>query len=530
MTESGTGKTVVVVGGGISGLSAAWELSSRAEAGTRIVVLESTDRLGGLLRSESIGGRQIDVAADAFLARRPEAIDLCGELGISEELVSPSSSHASVWSRGAVRRLPEGLVLGVPTRIGPLARSGIVSMAGVARAALDLVMPARQERSSPPPDESIGEIVTRRLGRQVSDLITGPLVGGINAGRVDDLSAEAVFPALIDASRRGGSLMRAVRRASGPDPSTASQSASTQGARSESAGSRADMPVFLAPRAGMASLPGVLSEALRGRGVELLTSQPVESLELTSGEVTSGGRASGGGTGGDTGAHWTLTTPTQQLQADGVVIAVPARTASILLGEIDGALATLVGGVTTSSVVLVTLELDQESLIRPLEGNGFLVPAGRGLVTACTFPSSKWPHLAREGEVLVRASAGRAGDERVVSMPDEEIVSEVLGELERMLSHVGRLDAFEGLAGFGALGEPRQVVVTRYPQAFPQYLVGHAGRVAAIEKAAAALPALALAGASYRGIGVPACIASGRRAARLVADAVGSAGGASDPA
>jgi oxygen-dependent protoporphyrinogen oxidase len=266
----------------------------------------------------------------------------------------------------------------------------------------------------------------------------------------------------------------------------------------------------------MASLPEVLAQALRGRGVELLTSQPVVSLEANGENPSSHSDSRIEG-------HWTITTPTQKLHADGVVIAVPARVASSLLGDVDEELAGLLGGVTTSSVVLLTFELDPEALLRPLEGNGFLVPAGRGLVTACTFLSTKWPHLAREGEVLVRASAGRTGDERAISMRDEEIVSEVLGELERMLGHVGRFDAFEGLGGFGALGEPRQVVVARYPEAFPQYLVGHLDRVAAMEDAAASLPALALAGASYRGIGVPACVASGRRAARLVAGAFGSA-------
>lgn len=485
--------TVVVVGGGISGLSAAWELASCSAPGTRIVVLEASDRVGGLLQSESIGGRQVDVGADAFLARRPEAIELCRELEISSELVSPASSNASVWSRGAIRRLPEGLVLGVPTRIGPLSRSSVVSAFGAARAALDLVMPARRERGPSPPDRSVGEIVSKRLGDQVSDHLTGPLVGGINAGNADELSAEAVFPSLIEAARQGGSLMRALRRA----PS--------------GAGPHGEKPVFLTPRAGMASLPEALAAALRRRGVEILTSQPVETLQVS---------GAGGGTATEASAkRWTLSTPTQTLQADGIVMATPARIASNLLGDVHEELARLLGGVTTASVVLVTFVLDPVSLIRPLEGNGFLVPAGRGLVTACTYLSSKWPHLAREDEVLVRASAGRAGDDRAISMHDEEIVSEVLGELERMLGHVGRFDVFEGLAGFGALGKPRQVVVTRYPEAFPQYLLGHLDRVAAMEHAAASLPGVALAGASYRGIGIPACVESGRRAARLVAEA-----------
>jgi protoporphyrinogen/coproporphyrinogen III oxidase len=491
-----SGTTVVVVGGGVSGLSAAWELTTSAPPGTRIVVLEATERLGGLLRSATVGGRLIDVGADAFLARRPEAIELCAELEISGELVAPATSNASVWARGALRRLPDGLVLGVPTRIGALAGSGIVSPVGAARAALDLFTPARRESASPAPDRSVGEIVTKRLGKKVCDLVTGPLVGGISAGRVDELSAESVFPALIEARRRGGSLLRALRKSSGPPAGTP--------AATSTAGANGEAPVFLAPRAGMASLPDVLASALRARGVEVLTSQAVEGLEL------------------DSGKGWSITTTTHTVDADGVVLAVPSGIAGKLLAEIDEGLAELLAGVKWSSVVLVTLQLDSESLIRPLEGSGFLVPAvGQGLVTACTFLSTKWPHLAREGEALVRASAGRYGNERATALGDEELVAEVLGELERMLGHVGRMDAFGGIAGFGSLGQPREVVVTRYPDSFPQYLVGHLDRVAAMEAAAASLPGLALAGASYRGIGVPACVASGRKAARQVAASIG---------
>ena len=216
---TGGGATVAVIGGGISGLAAAWELScsscsSSAQPGTRIVVLEASPRLGGHLRSGTVGDRVVDLGADAFLARRPEAVQLCEELAIEGTLVAPGSSKASVWAKGALRTLPEGLVLGVPTRMGPLVRSGIISPLGLARAGLDVILPHRPDASSPSQpmqDRSVGDLVRSRLGGEVNELLAGPLVGGINAGLVDDLSAQTVFPALLEASRKGGSLMRALR-------------------------------------------------------------------------------------------------------------------------------------------------------------------------------------------------------------------------------------------------------------------------------------------------------------------------------
>jgi oxygen-dependent protoporphyrinogen oxidase len=187
---------------------------------------------------------------------------------------------------------------------------------------------------------------------------------------------------------------------------------------------------------------------------------------------------------------------------------------------VDAELAALIGSVKSASVVLVTLQLDAGAVSKPLAGTGFLVPAtSGGLVTACTFLSTKWPHLAREGEVLIRASAGRAGDDRASCMEDGQLVEAVLGELDHMIGHL-----------IGPLGQPRQVVVTRFEDSFPQYVVGHVAKVSAIEAAAARLPALAVAGSAYHGIGVPACVGSGRRAARHVLGALsmsGSSGGAS---
>ena len=474
------GTTVAVVGGGIAGLSAAWELASAAP-GTRIVVLESEDRLGGKLHTGHIGGRAVDLGPDAFLARRPEAVALCGELGLDDELVSPGSRSAYVWARGRLRRLPAGLALGVPTRLGPLARSGILSPLGVGRAGLD-VLGWRSPRGAARHDTSdrpVADITRRRLGREVTARLVDPLIGGIHAGDTTHTSAAAVFPALLDAAAHGGSLMRALR-----PPSSSAPSAST-----DPDGPGADPPVFFTVRGGLSRLVDTLAAALGTRGVEIRLQSPVDRLELrTLGD-------------GDRGAkRWTLHTALGTVEADGVVIATPATSATALLAPVDSVVAGLLGAIDYADVTLVTLQLPASGVSRPLDGTGFLVPTSADcLITACTWLTSKWPDLQRPGDILLRASTGRFGDDRVRLMSDHEIVARVLGDLGPMM---------------GLRSEPTEVVVTRWPAAFPQYAPGHLQRVASIEHAVARLPGLALAGAAYRGVGIPACIASGRQAAR----------------
>jgi oxygen-dependent protoporphyrinogen oxidase len=486
MTAAGTdgdgagrtpGTTVAVVGGGMAGLSAAWEIASTAP-GIHVIVLESGDRLGGKVHTGSIGGRAVDLGPDAFLARRPEAVALCRELGIDDELVSPGSRTAFVWARRKLRRLPAGLALGVPTRLGPLARSGIVSPFGVGRAAVDLL-----GRGAPPAtvgpgavaDRTVADITRRRLGREVTARLVDPLIGGIHAGDTTQMSAAAVFPVLLDAAQRGGSLMRTLR------PTTA------VGHGAPGAG---EAPVFYTVRGGLSRLVDTVAEALRRRGVDVRLQTSVDRIAPRP-----------PGDGNET-RRWTLHTAGGTVEADAVVIATPATTAAALLAPVDDAVATLVGAIDYSDVTLVTLQMPAGAVTRPLEGTGFLVPADAGcLITACTWLSSKWPDLARPGDVLLRASMGRFGDNRAASMSDDEIVGHVLDDLRPML---------------GLRGAPLEVVVTRWSGAFPQYALGHTERVASIEDAVARLPGVALAGAAYHGVGIPACIASGRNAAQAV--------------
>jgi len=470
------GPTVAVVGGGIAGLAAAWEMATAPGVG-RVIVLESSDRLGGRIQSAEFGGREIPLAADAFVARRPEAVELCRDLGLADELIAPGARTAGLWSGGRLHQLPDGLALGVPTRIGPLARSGILSVAGLGRMAADLAT-APWTGAVTDEDAAIGPLVARRLGREVVEKLADPLIGGIHAGSVDTMSAAAVFPALLDAARRPGSLARNLRP-------------TVPGADDGSPEAKDAAPVFLTLRRGLTQLVDELGRVLAGRGVELHTGWGVQEI----------GQRAGGG--------WRLSSGSGELETDAVVLALPAPAAASVVRGALPELARRLDAFSYASVTVVTLRFAADDVGRALTGTGYLVPRiGEPLLTASTFLSVKWPDLARPGDVLVRVSAGRHGDDRAAALDDDDLVARATHELTPAL---------------GLAGKPLESTVTRFPDAFPQYEVGHLGRVEALERAAAQAGGLALAGAVLRGVGIPACIGGGRRAARLALAGVGTA-------
>jgi len=491
ITDARPGPVIAVVGAGIAGLAAAWELATTSDLppGTgppTVVVLDADDRAGGKLASAEFDGRTVDLAADAFLARRPEATDLVEELGISEELVPVGASGASILARGRLRPMPAGLALGVPTRWWPLARSGLLSPTESLRVAKDLMLPHRSVGTTG--DRSVADIVAKRLGRPVVERLVDPLIGGINAGGVDELSAAATFPALIAASHQPGSLMRALGRLPAPD---------------------AEGPVFWSLRHGTASLADRLVERLVEPGapwkVSIRTRVSVDDITQLPGSATAPRRW--GLTLGGTGASSVTGGTETDLVVDGIVLAVPSPRAGVLLASFAPVAAGMLSTIEYASVAVVTMAIPADAIGATLEGTGFLVPrtshidGRRALITGCTYLSRKWPHLATAGHELIRVSVGRDGDERYQDLDDAETAAAAFSELARVLD---------------IAGDPNDARVTRWPDAFPQYRVGHLIRVAKIEEAVSALPGLAVAGAAYRGVGIPACIGSGRRAARAV--------------
>jgi oxygen-dependent protoporphyrinogen oxidase len=441
--------TVAVIGGGMAGLAAAHALRDRAS----VVLLEASPAVGGKVRVSEVGGVAVDEGADSLIRRVPYGVDLAKAAGLGEELVSPASGQAFVRSRGRLRPLPTGTLMGIPADLTSLARSEVLSAVGLARVPLDLATPGPLTTE----DVAVGALVTSRLGREVVERLVDPLLGGVYAGRADLLSLHATLPQLRNPLGQHRSLILATRQA--------------RGGFADQTG-----PVFAGLPDGLGRLPAAVAGA---SGAEIRTGVTVRSLTRTA-------------------TGWRLTTGSaahpSYVDADAVVVAVPAAPAARLLRDVAPVAAADLGGIDYASVAIVTLVLDGAS---PGQGSGYLVPAVEGLSTkAVTFTSRKW---GKAGPAVVRASVGRYGEEIELQRDDDELVAVVRRELELVVGPVGRL--IEGR-------------VTRWGGGLPQYAVGHLDRVRRIK---AALPAgLAVAGAAYDGIGVPAVIRSGIEAASAV--------------
>ena len=430
---------VVIVGGGIAGLSAAYALKGRAD----VTVVEATGQVGGKLRTSQVAGVDVDEGAEAVLARVPEAVGLAGELGC--ELVHPATAAASVWVGGRLRPLPSGTVLGVPTTPGPMVRSRILSPLGLLRAGADLLLP----RTPMPDDPAVGAYVRARVGSQIVDRLVDPLLGGVYAGRADELSLRATVPQLLPATRRR-SLILGARDARPP---------------------ASDAPVFATVPAGLGAFAAAVAQA---SGADIRLGAPVRELRRTP-------------------EGWQV----DDLAADAVILAVPAAAARRLLADVAPRASGLLGGIPYASVAVATFAYRGADLPA---GSGFLVPPSqRRVIKAATFSSRKWSHLDRDGLSFVRCSAGRAGDESDLQRDDDELTGVLAAELAEAT---------------GLRARPVAVRLTRWGGALPQYQPGHLDRVAGIR---AALPAgLAVCGAAYDGVGVPACIRGARVAAAAV--------------
>ena len=459
---------VVIVGGGISGLASAFFLR---DAGVRVTVLEGSPRLGGKLAVSEIAGVAVDSGAEALLVTRPEGTELLSAAGLDDQRVAPGTTAAAIWTRGGLRPLPRRQFFGVPADLTELAASGVVSGEGAARAAKDLELPATPRDG----DISVAGYVGSRFGPEVVDRLVDPLLGGVYAGLSAALSFDATMPALSAASRRHPSLAEAAGSLLPPRPLP---------------GSPAQPPrqVFTTLAGGLGALPEVLAKQ---SGATIRTGAMVRELART---------ADG----------WRLIVGSaadpELVEADAVILAVPARPAGRLLAGVPGASAavTAFGEFGYASMAIVTLAYPRAAF--PAEAtarSGYLVPGVDGrAVKAVTFSTVKWPHLLADCHV-VRCSLGRVGEESVLQRDDADLVS---------------LAAAELAAAIGITGAPAGSRVTRWGGALPQYTVGHLDRVARIRAAVAELPGLAVCGAAYDGVGIPACVATAKGAvAQLLA-------------
>jgi protoporphyrinogen/coproporphyrinogen III oxidase len=432
---------VAVIGGGLTGLATAWRLRDDVD----VTLLEASDRLGGEIRTVDFAGAPTDVGADAFLARQPEAERLARDVGLGDALVAPTSSQVYLWIGGRLRPLPEGTVLGAPTDVGALVRSGVLSASAVARAAMEPLLPRRTVVG----DRSIADLVGERFGREVVDVLVDPLLGGVYAGATERLSAQAATPPIWAAARDHRSL-----------------SAGLAAHRARTAGDR--RPVFLTVRGGLSRLVDALATPLGDR--------------VRLGTAATGLRRADRG--------WEVSTTDGTVTADHVVVAVPAAGAARLLASEAPEVARELLGIRTASVGVVALAYDREVAAEVPHGSGFLVPRTEGrLVKAATWTSRKWPHHATRDRFVLRASVGRVDDRRALDLDDDTLADRVDAEVR-------------WATGIGAPARERLVV--RWEDALPQYDVGHHARLDRIRHGVRRLPGIHLGGASFGGLGLAA--------------------------
>lgn len=466
-----------VIGGGIAGLAAAYELERARSADTtvRYTLFEARERLGGALASEIVQGTVLERGPDSFLSEKHAGATLCRELGLGADLIPSNDAQRKTYILvgNQLIPLPDGLMFLIPTKLVPTALSPLFSFPTKARMALELLIPPRRKRTA---DESVASLVTRHFGTEAVDRLADPLLSGIYGGDAAQLSARTVLPRLVEMEREYGSLtrgmlaahrkMRARAAANGHNPNAA-----------------AERPIFTTLRSGMQQMVDAIRERLDWAAVRL--SNPVNALE----------RVSNG---------WMVHSLGTAEFYDSVIVACPAWAAGVLLAPVDAVLSEQLGGIPYSSSITVNLVYDEDALGKLPDGFGFLVPAAeRRSLLACTFSHRKFLGKTAPGKAVIRAFLGGMRNEALLAENDNALVAIVRHELIDILG--------ETVVGIGL--DPEYTQVTRWRRAMAQYAVGHQDRMEKINERVAALPGLRLAGNAYDGIGVPDCIRLGRKAA-----------------
>jgi len=474
-------RKIIVIGGGIAGLSAAYH-AVRATASARqgsqsplqVTLLEAGNHWGGKITTDRVpfddGDFIIEGGPDTFLATKPWGVALCKEMGLGDRLhgTNQQQKNTYVLHKNKLQPLPDGLAMMIPTNIPSILKSGLVSWPGKIRMGFDFLLPSQNGQH----DESLGQFVSRRLGREAYENLIEPLMSGIYAGDGDQLSLRSTFPYLHDLEHKYGSLARgALKMRQG----MAARGKSTQGSRS----------AFLTPTTGLAEMVEKLVERLTENGADLRLNASVQTLER-----------SNVGT-------WTVALENGDvLEADGVVIAAPAYAAGKITSGLDPELATVLGSIPYASTATVTLAYRQSDLSRPLDGYGYVIPRREGRrALACTWTSTKFPHRAPDGYALIRVFVGRAGQESDIPWDEAGLLDLAREELDLTL---------------GITAEPLVSRVFIWESAMPQYNLGHPEKLAQIDAALEKHPGLALAGNGYRGIGIPDCIHSGELAVEKI--------------
>ena len=450
-------RAVAVVGGGVTGLVAARELH---RAGADVVLFEAAPDAGGKIVTKTLENVAVEGGPDSFLVREPWPVDLCRSIGLGNDLVRPAVFGGLVWSRGRLHPMPRGLVLGIPTLPVKMARGGLLSPRGALRCAGDLF----NSKPLTGPDVSIGALVRHRLGDEVLDRLVDPLLAGTRAGDADEMSLAAAAPELDTIARRHRSLVLGLRAWKPERPET---------------------PVFMAPVGGMTRLVQALKTELLDADVRMAS--PVERVERD-------------------GDAFRVAATTGEVRARAVVLTAPAHVTAAQVASLDSGAATALASIPYASVAVVALVYPSAAGSPPPDGSGMLVPRAEGrTVAACTWYSRKWPASSPAGGFVLRAVVGRSGRHPALDLDDEDLVARVHEDLAGML---------------GLKDPPRSHLVTRWEKALPQYTVGHLDRVTGAELALARRGPVFIAGAGYRGSGIPDCIRAANEAATAAVNAL----------
>lgn len=444
---------VAIIGGGISGLAAAYELQAR---GLTVRVFEAQPRAGGVVVTERFDGWVVDGGPDSLLVQKPAAVALCRELGIADRLVSTLTPRtAYVLRDGRLHPIAEGSFLGFPIRASALARSSLFSLQGKLRMACEVLVPRGAGG-----DESIASFVRRRFGQEAVDYLADPLLAGIHAGDAERLSTRALFPRLLEAERVSGSVIRAFRA----------------------------LHVKPSPRGAFVSLPGGTGELVDAVVAALAPGTISYATQVT--ELRRAG-------------PFIIGTPSGSIEARAVILATPAYVTASLLRGIDTGLAALCDTVPYASTATVAFGYRRDQVAHPLNGTGFVVPrVERCALLAGTWVTSKWPGRAPDGHVLLRGFLGGGRDPQRLDRSDQELIAEAREELTALL---------------GISGDPLFARLFRWTRQSPQYEVGHLERVTAIDDRLASISGLYVTGSGFHAIGIPDCIADGRDTATRAA-------------